>query len=88
MADAGFCPVYHGNEAETDLMAVGDVDWMPVFSRLTHHGQICIRVKPADARKVFLSVCNEIGNYRIDPFWMDSSPPFSDYLLSRRCSKT
>ena len=24
-------PVYHGNGAETDLMAVGDVDWMPVF---------------------------------------------------------
>jgi hypothetical protein len=25
-------PVYHGNGAETDLMAVGDVDWVPIIS--------------------------------------------------------
>jgi hypothetical protein len=32
-------PVYHGNGAETDLMAVGDVDWVPIFNRFMRRGQ-------------------------------------------------
>src|SRR5687768_1698425 len=70
-------PVYHGNGAETDLVAVGDIDWMPVFSRFTRHQQICIRVKPADASRDSLSICNKTGNCRIDPFWWIPAHPFS-----------
>jgi len=52
MADAGWIwPLYHGNEAETDLMPVGGVDWTLVLRRFTRYEQICTRATPADAIK-------------------------------------
>jgi hypothetical protein len=88
-ADTGWIsPLYHGNEAETDLKLVGGINGMMILAGIYLPSGNCTRANPADASTILLNIWNKTINHRIGPFWIDSSPPFFDYLLSRRCSKT
>jgi len=63
MADAGWIlPVYHGNEAETDLKPVGDVDVMPILRGLYSIQANCTRANAANATMNQLSICNKTTN--------------------------